>query len=110
MEMLRGGWDQTRLELWVQIGVLRDLFCQLRLLYSVKGQREKRSGPEKQSGQRDGGRGGAGQQQPSEEFPLGVGDLGVGLRVQPGRCGVTRGISGNVLVLVLMGRRSQFWS
>jgi len=35
-------------------GVLRDLFCRLWLLRSVKGEHEKRSGPEKQ-GDRVGG-------------------------------------------------------
>ena len=39
-----------------------------------------------------------------------VGDLEGRVECQPGRCGAARGISGKVLVLVLMGRRSQFWS
>ena len=89
-------------------GVLRDLFCRLWLLRSVKGEREKRSGPEKQ-GDRDGGVV-LGNKNQAEEYPLRVGDLEGRVECQPGRCGVARGISGKVLVLVLMGRRSQFWS
>ena len=110
---IRHGWSCG-----VQIGVLRDLFCQLQLLYSVKGQCEKRSGPEKQSGQRWGRGAVLGNSNQAEEFPLGVGDLEGGVE-SPARkvwghqghlwkC-ISPGINGKEKpILVLTGKGSLF--